>query len=194
MERAHRIVIVGFPRKMMQATLRTAAGLFLQAGVPQGRPQPVVRAFDMTKKVTLDFADSTKASDFLTNIAAAQPIHFPDPVFPGQSIELRAKRDMEPGTRPPFLAMGKIRGLLAAAMRPLQKEMGSNGLGGDIYVLRAPEGPVILFHVSIDSSGVKPAVALQYEPEQFAEFHASVTPLLDQIKDGVAHLNASLPL
>ncbi|CAK0910874.1 unnamed protein product, partial [Prorocentrum cordatum] len=182
MERAHRIVIVGFPRKMMQATLRTAAGLFLQAGVPQGRPQPVVRAFDMTKKVTLDFADSTKASDFLTNIAAAQPIHFPDPVFPGQSIELRAKRDMEPGTRLLLLAMGKIRGLLAAAMRPLQKEMGSNGLGGDIYVLRAPEGPVILFHVSIDSSGVKPAVALQYEPEQFAEFHASVTPLLDQIK------------
>eukprot|EP00959_Pyramimonas_sp_CCMP1952_P161227 3371511-Pyramimonas_sp.AAC.1 len=41
MERAHRIVIVGFPRKMMQSTLRSAAGLFLRAGVPQGRPQPV---------------------------------------------------------------------------------------------------------------------------------------------------------
>ena len=147
----------------------------------------------MTKKVTLDFADSMKASDFLSNIAAAQPIRFPDPVFPGQFFELRAKRGMEPGTRILFLAMGKIRGLLESAMQPLQKEMGSNGLGGDIYVLRAPEDPVILFHVSIDNSGVKPVIALQFEPEQFAEFHATITPLLERIQDGVAHLNASLP-
>ncbi|CAK0909119.1 unnamed protein product, partial [Prorocentrum cordatum] len=116
MERAHRVIVVGFPRKMMQASLRRAADLILASGVPQSSPRPTVRTYDMTKKITLDFTDSTKATDFLNMLQAGAPVQFPDPIYPQQMITLRAKRDMAPGTRLLFLAMGKARGALKVDM------------------------------------------------------------------------------
>ena len=46
--------------------MKRAADMFIIAGIPQDRPRPTVRTCDVTKKVTLDFADSTKATDFLS--------------------------------------------------------------------------------------------------------------------------------
>ena len=121
----------------MQASLRRAAELFMQAGIPQDRARPLVRACDMTNKVTFYFADPTKATDFL-NMINTPTIDFADPIYPTKTITFRVKRDLELDTRLLFLAMCKVRGMMATVMRDLGKEMGSNGLGGDIYVLRPP--------------------------------------------------------
>ncbi|CAK0856209.1 unnamed protein product, partial [Prorocentrum cordatum] len=189
MERAHRVVIVGFPRKMMKTSLVRAAELFIRTATPTGETPPVIRAFDMTKKVTLDFLSSQKASDFLANLAPRQPLRTPDPVHPAQEIELRAKRDMEPGTRLLFLAMGKVRGAVAAATRSMLKEVGSNGLGGDIFLLRKPEDPVLVCHLQLVTGCPRNEVAIAFFEEQFAEFHAVLRPLVEDLKKGVEHLN-----
>ena len=47
---------------------------------------------------------------------------------------------------------GKVRGILATAMRDPGKEMGSNGLDSDIYVLRSPEDPAQLCHLELVSA------------------------------------------
>ena len=82
LERAHRVIIVGFPRKMMQASLKRAADMVIIAGSPQDRPRPTVRTYDMTRKIVLDFTDSTKASDFLNMLSTKGPIAFQDPIYP----------------------------------------------------------------------------------------------------------------
>eukprot|EP00959_Pyramimonas_sp_CCMP1952_P085853 1795881-Pyramimonas_sp.AAC.1 len=87
-------------------------------------------------------------------------------------ITLRAKRDMAPGTRLLFLALGKVRGVLAPIMRQVGKDMGSNGLGGDVYVLRSAEDPVQ------NSESEPPRVVINFFPDQFAEFHATIEPHL----------------
>ena len=194
LERAHRVIIVGFPRKMMQTSLRRAADLVLSTGIPQGRERPTVRTYDMTKKIVLDFPDATTASDFLNMMHARGSIPFQDPIYPQQQILLRAKRDMAPGTRLLFLAMGKVRGALSSAMQALGKDMGSNGLGGDVYVLRGPEDPVQLCHLALVNAETEPTkVGITFFPDQFAEFSEIVTPLLPRLRDGIDHLNASQP-
>eukprot|EP00959_Pyramimonas_sp_CCMP1952_P027376 575695-Pyramimonas_sp.AAC.1 len=95
----------------------------------------------MTKKIILGFKGSTKASDFMNMMSTHGMIPFPDPAYPQQLIMLRVKRDMAPGTRLLFLAMGKIRGALADAMKDIGKDVGPNGLGGDVHVLRSAEDP-----------------------------------------------------
>lgn len=194
LERAHRVIIVGFPRKMMQASLKRAADMVIIAGSPQDRPRPIVRTYDMTRKIVLDFADSTKASDFLNMMSSKGPIAFQDPIYPQQQIMLRAKRDMEPGTRLLFLAMGKVRGAFATVLKQAGKEMGSNGLGGDVYVLRSAEDPVLLCHLELVTSDSEPPhVTINFLPDQFAEFHELVSPLIPRLQEGIDHLNDSLP-
>ena len=135
MERAHRVVIVGFPRKTMQTSLKRAADLFIMTGIPQDRPGPIVRTYDTTnttRKMVLDYADATKGSDFLITINTHTPTPFPDPIYPQQQIMLRAKRDIEPGTRMLFVAIGQVRGMIATVMQQIGKDMGPNGLGGGV--------------------------------------------------------------
>eukprot|EP00959_Pyramimonas_sp_CCMP1952_P010218 213831-Pyramimonas_sp.AAC.1 len=66
-------------------------------------------------------------------MSTVTPAAFPDPIYPQQQIMFRAKRDMAPGTRLLSLAMGKVRGALAAVMKQVGKDMGSNRLGRDAY-------------------------------------------------------------
>ncbi|CAK0883677.1 unnamed protein product, partial [Prorocentrum cordatum] len=68
------------------------------------RPRPT---YDMTNDIALDFANSSKVSDFPSEIHSQAPTAFPDPIYPQQQIFLRAKRYLEPGTRMLFLAMGE---------------------------------------------------------------------------------------
>jgi len=194
LERAHRVIIVGFPRKMMQASLKRAADIVIIAGSPQDRPRPTVRTYDMTRKIVLDFTDSTKASDFLNMLSTKGPIAFQDPIYPQQQIMLRAKRDMEPGTRLLFLAMGKVRGALAPALKQAGKEMGSNGLGGDVDVLRSAEDTVLLCHLELVTSDFEaPHVTIKFLSDQFAEVSELVSPLIPRLQEGIGHLNDSMP-
>eukprot|EP00959_Pyramimonas_sp_CCMP1952_P329698 6902984-Pyramimonas_sp.AAC.1 len=100
---------------------------------------------------------------------------------------------MEPGTRLLFLAMGKVRGVIAAATMSLQKDVGSNGLGGDIFLLRKPEDPVLVCHLQLVTGGPRNEVAITFFDEQFAEFHAVLQPLVEDLKKGVEHLDAGAP-
>eukprot|EP00959_Pyramimonas_sp_CCMP1952_P111601 2334116-Pyramimonas_sp.AAC.1 len=72
--------------------------------------------------------------------------------------------------------------------------MESNGLGGDVYILHSAGDPVLLCHLDLVSSdSVPPHVAITFFPEQFAEFHELVSPLVPRLQEGIDHLNESLP-
>eukprot|EP00959_Pyramimonas_sp_CCMP1952_P138660 2902306-Pyramimonas_sp.AAC.1 len=92
---------------------------------------------------------------------------------------------MAPGTRLLFLALGKVRGVLAPIMRQVGKDMGSNGLGGDVYILRSAEDPVQICHIDlVNSESEPPRVAINFFPDQFAEFHAIIEPHLQRLQEG----------
>jgi len=190
MERAHRAIIVGFPRKMTQGCLQRAAELFVEAAVPQERVHPAVRAFDTIEKIALDLSDPLKATDSLNVLISKPPLIFPDPIYPQQLITFCARRDLEPGARLLSLAMRKIRGALSAAVRPLDKEMGSDGLGGGICTIRHAEVPVLACHREFDKSGGPDSlVFVKLLFEKFPEVYAVISHVVERLEEEVVKLH-----
>eukprot|EP00959_Pyramimonas_sp_CCMP1952_P330968 6930898-Pyramimonas_sp.AAC.1 len=72
--------------------------------------------------------------------------------------------------------------------------MGSNGLGGDVYVFRSAEDPVQLCHLEfVNDVSEPPKVGITFFPDLFAELSSIIPPLLPRLQEGIDHLNASQP-
>eukprot|EP00959_Pyramimonas_sp_CCMP1952_P419804 8793310-Pyramimonas_sp.AAC.1 len=147
-EGAARLVLLGFPRPLMQATLRRAAEVARRRRVPlHSHNSVVIKAFDPNRKAIFEFNSASAASDFPSNFQNIEgELQFPDPK--GGHFVLKARRDLKVKDRRLFLAMGKLRQKLEALLNG-RFTVGSNGLGGDVYILRGEEDPVQCAHVSV---------------------------------------------
>ncbi|CAK0862301.1 unnamed protein product [Prorocentrum cordatum] len=98
-------------------------------------------------KAIFEFNSASAASDFLSNFQKIEgELQFPDPK--GGHFVLKVRRDLKVKDRRLFLAMGKLRQKLEALLNG-RFTVGSNGLGGDVYILRGEEDPVQCAHVTV---------------------------------------------
>ena len=94
---------------------------------------------------------------------------------------LRVRRDLPPASRKLFYYLGQTRAIVGKVLAEFQ--VGSNGLGGQVYGLLTPVHPVIVAKVSISESDI-PSLVL--DPVGLSSFgkdaHAGcIQTLFDQI-------------
>ena len=146
-----RLVLLGFKRPLMEATLRQAADPILsKCSTAADRPGIQVKAFNCSKKVFLDFPCTLQATAFHHKAVAEGPFRFPNPDG-GEDLELRVRRDLPQTARKLFYYLGNMRQAVANIFGA--ENVGSTGLGGTVYVLKNGTIPVQVVKVFVLDDG-----------------------------------------
>ncbi len=143
---ATRVVMLGFARPLLADTLKTAARLMVAKLLPTAdQAKMTMKAYDLTRKVILDFQTAADCSSFLMNLPKAHNFEWKD-VAGGVHV-LRLRRDLRPESRRLFAVMGRVRADVTQRMKDMEHmhEVRSNGLGGEIYCMEANDMPLSLF-------------------------------------------------
>ena len=177
LEDAHRLLILGFQDRLMASTLeRVAHDIVSKCATTEAGRLIRVRAYDLQKKVTLDFPSPAMASDFSDNFRKlSESYNMPNPRNPSELWPLRVRRNLSPQHRLLFFKMGKVRAAVQEELSKRGLQANSNGIGGDVFGLRSKEDPVPLFHlyccpqkadvihIKVDDEGLK-ALGLDSPP------------------------------
>ena len=141
----------------------------------------------MNRKATYEFGTATGASDVLTNYQKFETITRPDlkgncGMFP---LKLRSVLDIR--SRQVLLDFRKFHQRFGMLLQG-RFTVGSNGLGGDVFILRNPEDPVRVAHLSAQegSSGAN----VDIEQTTVVEFIicSETVPLLEAANTAVRRL------
>ena len=148
---ATRLIVLGFEKPLLEASLKEAVAPIVAACSPTGE-EPIVRAYSLTRKVILDFPSTLSCTAFFGKSQSIGKTVYQNPIG-GLGWELRVRRDLPPASRKLFYYLGQPRAIIGKILGEKGFQVGSNGLGEQIYGLLTPAHPVIIAKVNVLECG-----------------------------------------
>jgi len=148
---ATRLVVLGYEKPLLEASLKASVFDLVQNCSPLGE-EPIIRAYSLTRKVILDFPNTLACSAFFGKSQTVGKVVFQNPID-GLGWNLRVRRDLPPASRKLFYYLGQSRAIIGRVLAAGGFEVGSNGLGGQVYGLLTDVHPVVLAKIVITENG-----------------------------------------
>ena len=149
---ATRLVVLGYEKPLLEASLKASVFDLVQECSPLGE-EPIIRAYSLTRKVILDFPNTLACSAFFGKSQTIGKVVFQNPID-GLGWNLRVRRVLPPASRKLFYYLGQSRAIIGRVLSAGGGyEVGSNGLGGQVYGLLTDVHPVVLAKILITENG-----------------------------------------
>ena len=148
---ATRLVVLGYEKPLLEASLKASVFDLVQSCSPLGE-EPIIRAYSLTRHVILDFPNTLACSAFFGKSQTVGKVVFQNPID-GLGWNLRVRRDLPPASRKLFYYLGQSRAIIGRVLSAGGFEVGSNGLGGQVYGLLTDVHPVVLAKIVITENG-----------------------------------------